>query len=65
MTNLNRRQLLTAGALGAVAIPATAAGTVAAQAGPRHTQGLSVQSGDDGPRARSGRLVPSPARRSG
>ena len=34
MTNLNRRQLLTAGALGAVAIPATAAGSVAAQAGP-------------------------------
>jgi len=34
MTNLNRRQLLTAGALGAVAIPATAAGSVAAQASP-------------------------------
>ena len=34
MTNLNRRQLLTAGALGAVAIPATAAASVAAQAGP-------------------------------
>ena len=39
MTHLNRRQLLTAGALGAVAIPtaaipATAAGSVAAQAGP-------------------------------
>jgi hypothetical protein len=39
MTTLNRRQLLTAGALGAVsvpsaAIPATAAGSVAAQAGP-------------------------------
>ena len=33
MTNLNRRQLLTAGALSAVAIPATAAGSVAAQAG--------------------------------
>ena len=34
MTNLDRRQLLTAGALGAVAVPATAAGSVAAQAGP-------------------------------
>src|SRR5436190_1179119 len=34
MTHLNRRQLLTASALGAVAIPATAAGSVAAQTGP-------------------------------
>ena len=34
MTNLNRRQLLTAGALGAIAAPATAAGSVAAQTGP-------------------------------
>ena len=33
MTSLNRRQLLTAGALSAVAIPATAAGSVAAQPG--------------------------------
>jgi uncharacterized protein YbbC (DUF1343 family) len=31
MTRLNRRQLLTAGALGAIAVPATAAGSLAAQ----------------------------------
>lgn len=34
MTNPTRRQLLTAGALGAVTIPATAAGSPAAQGGP-------------------------------
>ncbi|WP_404388993.1 exo-beta-N-acetylmuramidase NamZ domain-containing protein [Humibacillus xanthopallidus] len=34
MTHLNRRQLLTAGALGAVAIPAGASGALAAQTGP-------------------------------
>src|SRR6187431_2147109 len=34
MTNLNRRQLLTAGALGVVAVPATATGSTAAQGSP-------------------------------
>ena len=41
MTNPTRRQLLTAGALGAVTIPATAAGSPAAQGGPAAYAGAS------------------------